>query len=209
LRAKASSTLRIAFPPRRLASAAVALSIACAALGLPAEKKTSGPKNLVAALSDMLLGTFRGSGPGNELMIVSTRVPGTPTSQLDRLDVRVTGRYQGDAVVLRGLWRISYQGDQVWLVFIPGVDPTEAARRFSSPAFSPTEMAVGCWTILSPVGNGFEGTVRPFPDCRNAVQARAIQSVEKEWSLRFGQDGMRFENAQTGEVLAFTRAPKE
>ena len=205
---KASSTFRIALSPRRLASAAVVLGIACAVLGLPGEEKSS-PKNPVATLADMLLGTFRGSSPGNDLMIVSTRVPGTPTSQLDRLDVRVTGTYEGDAVVLRGLWRISYQGDQVWLVFIPGVDPTEAAGRFSSPAFSPTEMAVGCWTILSPRGNGFEGIVRPFPNCRNAVQARAIQSVEKEWNLHFRTDGMRFRNTQTGEVLSFTRAPKE
>ena len=207
MKEKAPFSFRIALPPPRLVSVVVALGIAIAAPRLPGEEKPAS-KNSVEALADMLLGTFRGSSPGNDLMIVCTRVPGTPTSQLDRLDVRVTGTYDGDAVVLRGLWRISYQGDQVWLVFIPGVDPTEAARRSSSPAFSPTEMAVGCWTILSPRGDGFEGTVRPFPNCRNAVQARAIQSVEKEWNLHFKPDGMRFRNTQTGEVLSFTRAPR-
>jgi len=198
---------RTALPSRRLAAAAAAFGVACVALALPAEDKPARPTSPVAALSGLLLGTFRGSSPGNDLTIVSSRVVLTPTSQLDRLDVRVTGTYRGDAVVLRGLYRISYQGDTVWLVFIPGVDPTEAARR-TAGAFSPTEMAVGCWTILAPRGDAFDGTIRPFPDCRKAIQARDVQSVQSEWSVHVGPDGMRFRNRETDETLSFTRAPK-
>jgi hypothetical protein len=164
------------------------------------------PSNSVARLTRMLLGTFRGSSPGNDLTIVSSRNRTTPTSQLEELDVRVTGTYEGDAVLLRGLWRISSQGDAVSLVFIPGADRLDSARRFSDPAFSPTELGAGCWTLLGSRNGVFDGTIRPFPNCRNAVQAAAVQSVEKEWTVHFGADGMRFENALSGETLAFVRA---
>jgi hypothetical protein len=164
------------------------------------------PKNPVARLTRMLAGKFRCSSSGNDLTIVSTPLGGTPALQVEKLKVRVTGKYQGDAVLLRGLWRISYQGDTVWLVFIPGVDPIEAGRRFSDPAFSPTELDAGCWTTLTAGSEGFEGSVKPFPNCRNALQAGAVQSVGKEWSARFSADTMRFENRETGEILSFSRA---
>jgi hypothetical protein len=171
--------------------------------GRAAEK---APTNPVAELTRMLAGKFRGSSPGNDLTIVSTPLPGTPALQVEKLEVRVTGKYQGDAVLLRGLWRISYQGDAVWLVFIPGVDPIEAARRFSDPTFSPTELEAGCWTTLMAGKEGFEGSVKPFPNCRNALQAGAVQSVGREWSARFSADSMRLENRETGEILSFSRA---
>ncbi len=164
------------------------------------------PKNPVAQLTRMLAGKFRGSSPGNDLTIVSTRLGGTPTLQVEKLEVRVAGKYQGDAVLLRGLWRISYQGNAVSLVFIPGFDPTRAGRHFSDPTFSPTELDAGCWTMLAAGNGGFEGSVKPFPNCRNALQAGAVQSVGKEWSARFSADTMRFENRETGEILSFSRA---
>lgn len=164
------------------------------------------PDNPVAELTRILLGNYRGSSPGNDLTIVSTPLAATPTSQLTKLQVRVTGTYKGDSVLLRGLWRISYQGEAVWLVFIPGVDPTAAARSFSDPTFSPTELQAGCWTLLQSAGGGFEGTIKTFPNCRNALGAGKIQSVGKEWSVRFSADRMRFENRETGEILSFSRA---
>ena len=164
------------------------------------------PQNSAAKLSHMLAGIFRGSSPGNELMIVSTPLGSAPALQTEKLEVRVTGTYQGDAVLLRGLWRISYQGDAVWLVFIPGVDPIEAARRFSDPTFSPPELEAGCWSLLTSKNGAFEGTVKPFPNCRNALRAGEVQSVGKEWSTRFSADAMRFENRETGEILSFSRA---
>jgi|GEM_PF-2080427 len=168
------------------------------------------PKNPVAELTRMLTGKFRGSSPGNDLTLVSTPLGGTPALRVEKLEVRVTGKYQGDAVLLRGLWRISYQGDAVWLVFIPGVDPIEAGRRFSDPTFSPTELDAGCWTTLTAGTEGsFEGSVKPFPNCRNALQAGAVQSVGREWSARFSADTMRFENRETGEILSFSRAARK
>jgi hypothetical protein len=167
------------------------------------------PKHPLAELTRMLAGKFRGSSPGNDLTIVSTPLGGTPALQVGKLEVRVTGKYQGDAVLLRGLWRISYQGNAVWLVFIPGVDPIDAGRRFSDPAFSPTELDAGCWTTLTAGNQGFEGSVKPFPNCRNALQAGAVQSVGKEWSARFSADAMRFENRETGEILSFSRAAEK
>jgi hypothetical protein len=167
------------------------------------------PKNPVAELTRMLAGKFRGSSPGNDLTIVSTPLGGTPAFQVEKLEVRVTGKYQGDAVLLRGLWRISYQGNAVWLVFIPGVDPIEAGRRFSDPAFSPTELDAGCWTTLTAGNEGFEGSLKPFPNCRSALQAGAVQSVGKEWSARFSADTMRFENRETGEILSFSRTARK
>jgi hypothetical protein len=154
----------------------------------------------------MLAGTFRGSSPGNDLTIVSTPLGGSPVLQLEKLEVRVTGSYQGDAVLLRGLWRVSYQGDAVWLVFIPGVDPLEAARRFSDPTFSPTELGAGCWTVLAIRGRAFEGRVKTFPNCRDALRAGAVQRIDTEWSVRIAAGELRFENRETGEVLSFSRA---
>jgi hypothetical protein len=184
----------------------MAAAILLAAPGArPAEKK-SPPENSAAKLSHMLAGVFRGSSPGNELTIVSTPLGSAPALQIEKLEVRVTGTYQGDAVLLRGLWRISYQGDAVWLVFIPGVDPIEAARRFSDPTFSPTELEAGCWSLLTSRNGAFEGTVKPFPNCRNALRAGAVQSIGTEWSLRFSTGQMRFENRETGEILSFSRA---
>jgi hypothetical protein len=164
------------------------------------------PKNPAAELTRMMTGRFRGTSPGNDLTIVSKHLPGTPALQVEKLEVRVSGRYQGDAVLLRGLWRISYQGDAVWLVFIPGVDPIDAGRRFSDPTFSPTELEAGCWTTLTARKEGYEGFVKPFPKCRDALRAGAVQSVGKEWSARFTADTMRFENRETDEVLSFSRA---
>jgi len=128
-----------------------------------------------------------------------------PASQLARLEVRVTGKYSGDAVALRGLWRISYQGDVVWLVFIPGADPLDASRRFADPTFTPTELEAGCWTLLTWRDGAFEGTVKTAPNCRNALGAGAVQSIDRDWRVRFSQDQMRFENRDTGEVLTFAR----
>jgi hypothetical protein len=164
------------------------------------------PPSPAGDLARMLSGTFRGSSPGNDLTIVSTPLGGSPVLQLQRLEVRVTGAYQGDAVLLRGLWRISYQGDAVWLVFIPGVDPLEAARRFSDPTFSPTELEAGCWVVLVSRGRAFEGRVKTFPNCRDALRAGAVQRIDKEWSIRIAADEMRFENSETGETLSFSRA---
>lgn len=166
------------------------------------------PENSVAMLSNMLAGTFRGSNPGNDLTIVST-LHGSPTLRMGRLEVRITGTFRGDAVLLRGLWRVSYQGDAVWLVFIPGVDPVDAGRRFSDPTFSPTELAAGCWSSLTSRNESFEGTIKTFPNCRNALKAGAVQSVGKEWSVRFSTGQMRFENSQTGEILSFSRAAEK
>jgi hypothetical protein len=184
---------------------ALAGALSLAGLGARPVEKKSSPSGSVAKLSHMLDGVFRGSSPGNDLTIVSTPLGATPTLQVEKLEVRVTGTYQGDAVLLRGLWRISYQGDAVWLVFIPGVDPIEAARRFSDPTFSPVELDAGCWTILTSRNEAFEGAVKPFPNCRKALQAGAVQSVGKEWSARFSAREMRFENQETGEVLSFSR----
>jgi hypothetical protein len=163
------------------------------------------PDNSVSKLSRMLDGTFRGSNPGNDLTVVST-LHGSPTLRLGRLEVRITGTYRGDAVLLRGLWRVSYQGDAVWLVFIPGVDPVDAGRRFSDPTFSPTELEAGCWSVLTSKNGSFEGAVKTFPNCRNALKAGEVQSVGKEWSVRFSTGQMRFENRETGEILSFSRA---
>ena len=162
------------------------------------------PENSVAALAGMLDGTFQGSNPGNDLTIVST-LHGSPTLRMGRLELRVTGTYSGDAVLLRGLWRVSYQGDAVWLVFIPGVDPVDAGR-FSDPTFSPTELGAGCWSVLTSRNGSFEGAVKTFPNCRNALKAGNVQSVGKEWSARFSTGQMRFENRETGEILSFSRA---
>ncbi len=164
------------------------------------------PAKPAAELTRMLVGTFRGSSPGNDLTIVSAPLGATPTLQLEKVQVRVTGRYKGDAVLLRGLWRISYQGNALWLVFIPGVDPVEAARRFSDPTFSPTELEAGCWTLLTRRNDAFEGTVKPFPNCRAALGAGEVQSVAKDWSVRFSAGEMRFENREAGETLSFSRA---
>ncbi len=164
------------------------------------------PTDPVAKLTRMLVGTFRGSNPENDLTIVSTPLGSAPTLRLGRLEVRVTGTYRGDAVLLRGLWRISDQGDAVWLVFIPGVDPIEASRRFSDPTFSPPELEAGCWSLLTSRDGAFEGMVKPFPNCRNALRAGEVQSVGKEWSVRFSTGQMRFENRETGEILSFSRA---
>jgi hypothetical protein len=194
------------FAPRTEALA-VAGAILLSALGARPGEKKSSPQNSAAKLTHMLAGIFRGSSPGNELTIVSTPLPSAPTLQIEKLDVRVTGTYRGDAVLLRGVWRISYQGDAVWLVFIPGVDPIEAARRFSDPTFSPTELEAGCWSLLTSKNGTFEGTVKPFPNCRNALRAGEVQSVGKEWSALFSADAMRFENRETGEILSFSRSP--
>jgi hypothetical protein len=191
--------------PRPVALA-VAGAVLLAALGSRPVEKKSSPRNSAANLGHMLVGVFRGSSPGNDLTIVSAPLGATPTSQLEKLQVRVTGTYKGDAVLLRGLWRISYQGDAVWLVFIPGVDPTEAGRRFSDPTFVPTELEAGCWTVLRSGDGAFEGTVKPFPNCRNALGAGEVQSVGKEWSARFSAEEMRFENRETDETLSFARA---
>jgi len=185
---------------------AVAGAILFAALGARPVEKKSSPQNSAAKLSHMLAGIFRGSSPGNELTIVSTPLGSIPALQTEKLEVRVTGTYQGDAVLLRGLWRISYQGEAVWLVFIPGVDPIEAARRFSDATFSPPELEAGCWSLLTSKNGAFEGTVKPFPNCRNALRAGEVQSVGKEWSARFSADAMRFENRETGEILSFARS---
>src|SRR6266540_3249689 len=182
---------------------AVASAILLAALGARPVEKKSSPQSSAAKLSRMLAGVFRGSSPGNEMTIVSTPLPSAPTLQIEKLEVRVTGTYQGDAVLLRGLWRISYQGEAVWLVFIPGVDPIEAARRFSDATFSPPELEAGCWSLLTSKNGAFEGTVKPFPNCRNALRAGEVQSVGKEWSTRFSADAIRFENWETGEALSF------
>ncbi len=173
-------------------------------LALP---KDAIPANAVSRLTSLLIGTFHGTSPGNELTIVSSRIglASAPASQLQRLDVRVTGTYQGDAVLLRGAWRISYQGDVVWLVFVPGVDPLEAARRFADPTFSPTELEAGCWTLLAARDDSFQGTIKPVPNCRNALHAGEIQSIDKDWTVRFSSEGMRFENGETGEILTFAR----
>jgi hypothetical protein len=168
-----------------------------------AEKLTN---NSVTQLTRMLTGIFRGSSPGNDLTIVSTPLGATPTLQLEKLKVLVTGKYKGDAVLLRGLWRVSYQGDVAWLVLIPGVDSIEAARRFSDPTFSPTELQAGCWTLLTSRNGAFEGTVKPFPNCRDALRAGEVQSIGKEWSARFAAAGMSFENRETGETLSFAHA---
>ena len=195
---------------RHLVARAVQLVVAglisLAALGARPLERKSPPQNPAAELSHMLAGTFRGSSPGNELTIISTRLGSGPTLQIEKLEVRVTGKYQGDAVLLRGLWRISYQGDAVWLVFIPGVDPIEAARRFSDPTFSPPELEAGCWSLLTSKNGAFEGTVKQFPNCRNALRAGEVQSVGKEWSAHFSADAMRFENRETGEILSLSRA---
>ncbi len=131
---------------RRSEALAVAGAILLAALGARTVEKKSSPQNSATKLSHMLAGIFRGSSPGNEMTIVSTPLGSAPASQIEKLEVRVTGTYQGDAVLLRGLWRISREGDAVWLVFIPGVDPIEAARRFSDPTFSPPELESGWLT---------------------------------------------------------------
>jgi hypothetical protein len=195
--------------PRRPGSLLAVLALTGGLLLFDSEGRAAEklPKNPAAELTRTLAGKFRGSSPGNDLTIVSTPLPGTPALQVEKLEVRVTGKYQGDAVLLRGLWRISYQGSAVWLVFIPGVDPIEAARRFSDPTFSPTELEAGCWTTLTAGTEGsFEGSVKPFPNCRNALQAGLVQSVGKEWIARFSADTMRFENRETGEILSFSRA---
>lgn len=163
------------------------------------------PRKPVERLTRILVGTYRGSSPGNELTIVTSPLAATPTSQLNKLQVRISGAYQGDAVLLRGLWRISYQGDAVWLVFIPGIDPIAAARPFSDPTFSPTELQAGCWAVLK-IGDGsFEGTIETFPNCRDALGAGEIQSIGKEWRVRFSEGEMRFANRETGEMLSFSR----
>ena len=184
------------------------LALSCGILLLPCETRAAEkpPDKPVAELARMLVGTFRGSSPDNDLTIVSARLPATPGVQLEKLKVLITGRYKGDAGLLRGLWRISYQGDAVWLVFIPGVDSIEAARRFSDPTFSPTELDPGCWTLLTNRNGAFEGTVRPFPNCRDALRAGEVQSIGKEWSARFSAGQMRLENHETGETLSFARA---
>jgi hypothetical protein len=184
------------------------LSVTVGLLPLPSEIRAAEkpPDKPVEELARMLVGTYRGSSPGNDLTIVSTPLTATPTSQLNKLQVRVTGAYNGDAVLLRGLWRISYQGEAVWLVFIPGIDPTAGARAFSDPTFSPTELQAGCWTLLQGGGGGFEGTIKTFPNCRNALGAGKVQSIGKEWIVRFSNGQMRFENRATGEILSFSRA---
>lgn len=171
---------------------------------LAAEKP--GAAAPVPRLTRILVGTYRGTSPGNELVVVSSRIVAEPTSQLQHLDVRVTGTYEGDAVDLRGLWRISYSGESVWLVFIPGGDPVEGSRRYGGSAFSPTELDAGCWAPLVLRGGAFEGRIRPFPNCRKAIAANAVQSVEEEWSVHFGEDGIRFHDDRTDETLAFSRA---
>lgn len=204
----APSASRAARSRRGLAAAAAACAMALLAPALCAQEKSPRPKGPVAALADVLSGTLQGSSPGNDLTIVSSHAA-TATPQLAKLDVRVTGTYQGDAVLLRGIWRISDQGGVVWLVFIPGVDSSEAARRFSDSTFSPTDLAAGCWAVLMPRGRAFEGAIRTFPNCRDAIQAGAVQSVEKNWSVRFGEDGVRFHDSETDETLSFARVPKK
>jgi hypothetical protein len=185
------------------AAAALAAGVSLPA-GAAAAGKNEAPRN-VSSLASQLAGVFRGSSPGNDLTIVSTALRSSPGLQIEMLEVLVTGRYKGDAVLLRGLWRVSREGEAYGLAFIPGVNTIQAQGRVSDPTFVPIDLEAGCWTQVTPRADAFEGTIRTFPNCRQAIGAGEVQSVGKEWTARFSRNEIRFENRETGELLTFSR----
>ena len=102
------------------------------AAGLVVVGEAQEPERKPARVLDllpMMLGTFDGSTPGNELHAIITALSSPSPSNVSNLSIRVTGKYLDAGVREQGVLRLESQGRSLVATYVPHFDPTRARGR--------------------------------------------------------------------------------
>lgn len=176
------------------------------AAGFIAVAEAQEPERKPARVLDllpMMLGTFDGSTPGNELHAIITALSSPSPSNVSNLSIRVTGKYLDAGVREQGVLRLESQGRSLVATYVPHFDPTVGMLSNEALVFQPRELEAACSFDVSPRGDGFYGETIGQTTC-----ARAIRGATGKWSFEVEAGALRFRNAQSGETLRFKRVSK-
>ena len=179
-------------------SAALSAGMACATN--PGAGAASAP-NPMANFSSMISGNFRGTTPGNGLMLDIKNAGFAASTDVFNLFVTASGRYQGTNVRDEGVLHVENQGQSVSLTYIPHFDPTVGSLSREATRFTPEELRSACTLVLSPRGDGYAGETMGSTTC-----AQAIHGATGKWTIEIEPGSIRLRNAQSGETLRFQRA---
>ncbi len=177
------------------------LMLLSAAIAFATAAPPAAAGNPVFELASILSGTFQGSTPGNELR-VDLRPVVTDTEHPYDLFLEVTGKYQGENLVRKGLVRLETQGVDVYLGFIPHFDVTITSLSPQASRFTDSETNAACGLHLAPKGDGFAG------ETSGASCAFALRGATGKWTVELEPGSIRLRNVVSGETLRFKRVGK-
>ncbi|MEO8431852.1 MAG: hypothetical protein ABI592_10120 [Acidobacteriota bacterium] len=177
------------------------LSLALAAVALLVAAPAAAAGNPVFELGSILSGTFQGSTPGNDLRL-DLRPVVTDSEHLYDLFLEVTGKYQGENVVRKGLLRLETQGADVYVGYVPHFDATVTSLSPSATRFTDSEANAACGFHVAPQGDGFAG------ETSGATCAFALRGAAGKWMVELEPGGLRLRSVSSGETLRFKRVGK-
>ncbi|MGH9369737.1 MAG: hypothetical protein ACRD3M_18965 [Thermoanaerobaculia bacterium] len=158
-------------------------------------------ENPAYSLAAILSGTWRGSTPGNNLLITTTSFTSDPGHPYD-LFVQIAGKYQNDNVRLQGVMRFDIEGTDVLVTYVPHFDPTVTALSPGAAQFTDREATAACGLNMNPRGDGFIG------ETLGSSCALAIRGANSKWTVEAEPGSLRLRDARTGETLRFKRVTK-
>lgn len=169
-----------------------------ALLAAPAARAAENP---AYSLASILSGTWQGSTPGNNLLIVTRSFTTDPQHPYD-LFVQISGRYQEDNVRLQGVMRFDVEGRDVLITYVPHFDPAVTALSPNAGQFTDREATSACGLNMKPRGDGFAG------ETLGSACAVAIRGAVAKWTIEAEPGSLRLRDAKSGETLRFKRAAK-
>ncbi len=177
------------------------LTFMAAALAFATAAPAAAAGNPVFELASILSGTFQGSTPGNDLRI-DLRPVVTDTQHPYDLFLEVTGKYQGENVLRKGLVRLETQGADVYFGYIPHFDATVTSLSPQATRFTDSETNAACGFHLAPMGDGFAG------ETSGASCAFALRGAAGKWTVELEPGSIRLRSVASGETLRFKRVGK-
>lgn len=160
---------------------------------------TTGDGGGSNALASVLSGKFRGTTPGNGLLLDISTIGARAGGRFDFF-VTASGRYRDSNARRAGLLRLETQGRDVRATYVPKFDTTVTPLSRDATRFTEDELSAACTFDFHPNGDGFAAEV-PGSAC-----ARAIPGAVGKWTIEVDPAGIRIRNAESGETLRFAKA---
>ena len=185
-----------------LACSSTPPSDAAASPAPAAAEPRGGEAGTLPDLASMFSGSYRGSSPGNELLLGFSTL-GARTGTVFDVFVTASGRYRETNVRRVGALRLSTQGRDVPATYIPHFDATVTPLSRDATRFTEDELRAACTLYFSPAGDGFYGETRGSTSC-----AVAMPGATGKWTIEVDPAGIRIRSAQSGETLRFVKERK-
>jgi hypothetical protein len=158
-------------------------------------------ENQAYRLAAILSGNFKGSTPGNDLLITTQSFTADPGHPYD-LFVSIAGKYQNDNVRLQGVMRFDIEGRDVLVTYVPHFDPTITALSPNAAQFTDREATAACGVNMKQRGDGF------IAETLGSSCALAIRGANSKWTIEVEPGSIRLRDAKSGETLRFKKQPK-